>query len=502
MAPHMAHHAAPHIAPHLTSQSWVWLRPLFLSTRRSLSGNLPKLALGNTSFTTTICCAFRSKKLLASEKMQMSRAGLRTNMAPPSQVKERGRTTCKASTTGSWQAGRQSAGRHSLRPAMQLSSNCFPSRREKGLNIACCPPPQDEPGSIPGRVTGFFKVGRCRWSAGFLGAIPIPPPFHSGATPFSPQSTSKALKTSLLGAGQISSLPFDTTSGGPVAWGRGLVLTAVSKQHAPGLILGRGLVLTAVSKQHAPGLILADQLPYSSVALTLVGQETRSAILDKAPSVLIPRRFLHFLQVLATTIWGRGGGGCDASQSRQNILASLPHLSTSPAGQRRGRDASRDTSAAVNHPRASRMKVGNKAASVSARCRGGVRWVKPGHAQVQEHTAPAGPVLALHQAVPGPCSCVMPNASPCIIKSGRAGPGPWCWSCVPGLTGVGGRCNLQPFPCPAFIAPLHLSHFSRSPGTASVGPSWSPLSPLSAPVISLTFSHLAEVDPASVGETR
>ncbi|KAJ8875000.1 hypothetical protein PR048_022890 [Dryococelus australis] len=44
---------------------------------------------------------------------------------------------------------------------------------------------QGDPGSIPGRVTG-----RCRWSAGFLGDLPVPPPLHSGAAPCSPISPS------------------------------------------------------------------------------------------------------------------------------------------------------------------------------------------------------------------------------------------------------------------------------------------------------------------------
>ncbi|KAJ8875040.1 hypothetical protein PR048_022930 [Dryococelus australis] len=68
-----------------------------------------------------------------------------------------------------------------------------------------------ELGSIPGRVTGFSHgnhAGRCRWSAGFLGDLPSPPPFHSGATPYSLHSPSSALKT-ILKAAQISSLtPF------------------------------------------------------------------------------------------------------------------------------------------------------------------------------------------------------------------------------------------------------------------------------------------------------
>ncbi|KAJ8893400.1 hypothetical protein PR048_005991 [Dryococelus australis] len=49
-------------------------------------------------------------------------------------------------------------------------------------------------------------AGRCLWSAGFLGDLPFTPPLHSGAAPYSLQSPSSALKTSLLRATQISSL--------------------------------------------------------------------------------------------------------------------------------------------------------------------------------------------------------------------------------------------------------------------------------------------------------
>ncbi|KAJ8874983.1 hypothetical protein PR048_022873 [Dryococelus australis] len=40
------------------------------------------------------------------------------------------------------------------------------------------------------------RAGRCRCSAGFLGGLPFPPPLHSGAAPYSPQSPSSARKTS------------------------------------------------------------------------------------------------------------------------------------------------------------------------------------------------------------------------------------------------------------------------------------------------------------------
>ncbi|KAJ8876012.1 hypothetical protein PR048_023920 [Dryococelus australis] len=53
---------------------------------------------------------------------------------------------------------------------------------------------QEEPGSIPTRVTPGFPVcgnraGRCRWPAGFLGYLPVSPPLHSGAAPYSPRFT-------------------------------------------------------------------------------------------------------------------------------------------------------------------------------------------------------------------------------------------------------------------------------------------------------------------------
>ncbi|KAJ8873229.1 hypothetical protein PR048_026862 [Dryococelus australis] len=64
-----------------------------------------------------------------------------------------------------------------------------------------------EPGSIPGGVTPDFRMREsCRamplgWSAGFLGALPVLPPFHSCVALYSLQSPSSSLKTSLLRAG-------------------------------------------------------------------------------------------------------------------------------------------------------------------------------------------------------------------------------------------------------------------------------------------------------------
>ncbi|KAJ8893833.1 hypothetical protein PR048_006434 [Dryococelus australis] len=49
-----------------------------------------------------------------------------------------------------------------------------------------------EPGSMLGRVTGFSQgmnhAERCLWLEGFLGDLPFPPHFHSGAAPYSPKS--------------------------------------------------------------------------------------------------------------------------------------------------------------------------------------------------------------------------------------------------------------------------------------------------------------------------
>ncbi|KAJ8883188.1 hypothetical protein PR048_015028 [Dryococelus australis] len=44
------------------------------------------------------------------------------------------------------------------------------------------------------------RAGRCRWSAGFLGDLPFPPPLHYDAAPYSPQSSTTALNTSILRA--------------------------------------------------------------------------------------------------------------------------------------------------------------------------------------------------------------------------------------------------------------------------------------------------------------
>ncbi|KAJ8865812.1 hypothetical protein PR048_033334 [Dryococelus australis] len=72
---------------------------------------------------------------------------------------------------------------------------------------------QGEPGSNP-RLghSGFSQVGivpnDAVGSAGFLGDLPPPPPNHSDTAPYSLQSPSSALKTSLLRAAEVSSLTY------------------------------------------------------------------------------------------------------------------------------------------------------------------------------------------------------------------------------------------------------------------------------------------------------
>ncbi|KAJ8873064.1 hypothetical protein PR048_026680 [Dryococelus australis] len=87
------------------------------------------------------------------------------------------------------------------------SSNFGPASSAKIYTLASH---QGEPALIPGRVTGYFQVGIVsddavnRWV--FSGISRFPPPLHSGTAPYSLQSPSSALKTSLLRAAQISSI--------------------------------------------------------------------------------------------------------------------------------------------------------------------------------------------------------------------------------------------------------------------------------------------------------
>ncbi|KAJ8873096.1 hypothetical protein PR048_026712 [Dryococelus australis] len=76
--------------------------------------------------------------------------------------------------------------------------------------LACSPPTKAIRVQSPVGPLRIFgcgnRAGRCRWSAGFLGNLPFPLPFHSGTPLYSPRSPSSALKISRLRAVQISSL--------------------------------------------------------------------------------------------------------------------------------------------------------------------------------------------------------------------------------------------------------------------------------------------------------
>ncbi|KAJ8868592.1 hypothetical protein PR048_030130 [Dryococelus australis] len=73
------------------------------------------------------------------------------------------------------------------------------NRTRFALVLACSPPNKAIRIHSPAGLLRIFargnRAGRCRWSADFLGDLPFPPPFHSGASPYSPLSPSLALKS-------------------------------------------------------------------------------------------------------------------------------------------------------------------------------------------------------------------------------------------------------------------------------------------------------------------
>ncbi|KAJ8873317.1 hypothetical protein PR048_026951 [Dryococelus australis] len=80
--------------------------------------------------------------------------------------------------------------------------------------LACSPPTKAFRVQYPAGPLRIFacgnRAGRCRWSAGFLGDLRFPPPFHSGTAPHSPQSPSSALKTTTI---HIRGQPFSLRKG-------------------------------------------------------------------------------------------------------------------------------------------------------------------------------------------------------------------------------------------------------------------------------------------------
>ncbi|KAJ8872850.1 hypothetical protein PR048_026466 [Dryococelus australis] len=83
-------------------------------------------------------------------------------------------------------------------------------RGAEGSAVSLLASHQGYPGSIPRRVTPDFRMWESCWTmplvGGFSRGSPVSPPFHSGAAPYSPQSPSSALETSMLRAVKISSL--------------------------------------------------------------------------------------------------------------------------------------------------------------------------------------------------------------------------------------------------------------------------------------------------------
>ncbi|KAJ8877987.1 hypothetical protein PR048_022450 [Dryococelus australis] len=76
------------------------------------------------------------------------------------------------------------------------------------VRLARSPPAKENRAHSPAGSPDFHKWGSCRavpLVGGFSRDLPFPPPLHSGTAPYSPQSPSSALKTSLLRADQISS---------------------------------------------------------------------------------------------------------------------------------------------------------------------------------------------------------------------------------------------------------------------------------------------------------
>ncbi|KAJ8873437.1 hypothetical protein PR048_024254 [Dryococelus australis] len=112
----------------------------------------------------------------------------------------------------------------------------MPHKGHGGRTISTLASHQGEPGSIPGRVTGFSQVGIVQDDAvGLLvfSRISISPPLHSGAAPYSLLSPSSAHKTSLLRAAQISSL----TSSEVTTKGISIIVHAMECQTTKGITI-------------------------------------------------------------------------------------------------------------------------------------------------------------------------------------------------------------------------------------------------------------------------
>ncbi|KAJ8878904.1 hypothetical protein PR048_019507, partial [Dryococelus australis] len=138
----------------------------------------------------------------------------------------------------------------------------------------CSPPTKANRVQSPAGSPDFRKWESCRMMplvGGFSRDLPFHPPLHSGAAPYSLQSPSSALKTSLLRAAQISSLTQDRSATSPTvrcpATGYGFAGKAQGRW--------REVLLVYLMKQDAarPGRVRGARLPSSLDRISQVAVE-------------------------------------------------------------------------------------------------------------------------------------------------------------------------------------------------------------------------------------
>ncbi|KAJ8894378.1 hypothetical protein PR048_007029 [Dryococelus australis] len=92
--------------------------------------------------------------------------------------------------------GEESIASFALQPsARPYCENLFMAGAVVAERLACSRPTKAV--RRPGHSRIFAcgnRAGQCRYSAGFLGDLPFPSPFHSGAASYSPESPSSVLK--------------------------------------------------------------------------------------------------------------------------------------------------------------------------------------------------------------------------------------------------------------------------------------------------------------------
>ncbi|KAJ8867745.1 hypothetical protein PR048_031548 [Dryococelus australis] len=122
-----------------------------------------------------LCCSKAS--VLLNQCLGYSRADLRTNLAPPSQVKEREREAERLAKHQPQVAGRRVC-RHSLSPAVPSSSNCFLSRGEVARHWLSS---QDLTAGIPARAPGLVEAcTTTKHGCGYRVISALPPVYRGG----------------------------------------------------------------------------------------------------------------------------------------------------------------------------------------------------------------------------------------------------------------------------------------------------------------------------------